>query len=47
MILDKFKLTDRVAIVTGAGTGLGRGMSLAFAEAGPFLYDAPGGLPAG
>ena len=34
MILDKFKLNGRVAIVTGANTGLGMGMSIALAEAG-------------
>ena len=34
MILDKFKLDGKVAIVTGASTGLGKGMSLALAEAG-------------
>jgi 2-dehydro-3-deoxy-D-gluconate 5-dehydrogenase len=34
MILDKFKLTGKVAIVTGCSTGLGQGMSIAFAEAG-------------
>lgn len=34
MILDKFKLDGKVAIVTGASTGLGQGMTLALAEAG-------------
>jgi 2-dehydro-3-deoxy-D-gluconate 5-dehydrogenase len=34
MVLDRFKLDGKVAIVTGASTGLGMGMSLALAEAG-------------
>lgn len=34
MILDKFSLNGKVAIVTGSNTGLGQGISLAFAEAG-------------
>jgi 7-alpha-hydroxysteroid dehydrogenase len=34
MILDRFRLTDKVAIVTGASAGIGRGCALAFAEAG-------------
>ena len=37
MILDKFQLTDKVAIVTGAGRGLGQGAALGFAEAGADL----------
>lgn len=34
MILDKFSLEGKVAIVTGSDTGLGQGFSRAFAEAG-------------
>lgn len=34
MILDKFKLDGKVAIVTGAARGLGQGIAIGFAEAG-------------
>ena len=34
MILDLFKLDGKVAVVTGANTGLGQGMSVALAQAG-------------
>jgi 2-deoxy-D-gluconate 3-dehydrogenase len=34
MILDKFKLDGKVAMVTGAGTGMGQAISFALAEAG-------------
>ncbi len=33
-ILDKFSLANKVAIVTGASTGLGQGMAIGLAEAG-------------
>ena len=34
MILDKFKLDNRVALVTGASAGLGAAIAVALAEAG-------------
>ena len=34
MILDKFKLDGKIALVTGASTGLGQAMAIALAEAG-------------
>ena len=34
MILDRFRLTDRAAIVTGAGRGIGAATAIALAEAG-------------
>ena len=34
LIADKFKLNDRVALVTGAATGLGAAIAVALAEAG-------------
>jgi 7-alpha-hydroxysteroid dehydrogenase len=40
MILDRFRLTDKVAIVTGASAGIGRASALAFAEAGASVVCA-------
>jgi len=34
MILDKFRLDGKIAILTGASGGIGKGMSIALAEAG-------------
>jgi len=40
MILDRFRLTDKVAIVTGASAGIGRASALAFADAGAHVVCA-------
>jgi 7-alpha-hydroxysteroid dehydrogenase len=34
MILDRFGIEGRVAVVTGAGLGIGRGIAIGLAEAG-------------
>ena len=39
-VLDKLRLDGKVAIMTGAGRGLGREMALALAEAGADLVAA-------
>jgi NAD(P)-dependent dehydrogenase (short-subunit alcohol dehydrogenase family) len=45
-ILDRFSLTGKTALVTGAGRGLGQGMALALAEAGADIAIAELDLPA-
>jgi 7-alpha-hydroxysteroid dehydrogenase len=40
MILDRFRLNDKVAIVTGASAGIGRGSALAFADVGAHVVCA-------
>ena len=45
-ILEKFSLTGKTALVTGAGRGLGQGMALALAEAGADIVIAELDLPA-
>jgi len=40
MILDRFRLTEKVAIVTGASAGIGRASALAFADVGAHVVCA-------
>jgi hypothetical protein len=40
MLSDRFRLADRVAVVTGAGRGIGAASTLAFAESGAAVVIA-------
>ncbi len=39
-LLDRFRLKDRVALITGAGRGIGQGIALGFAEMGAHVVCA-------
>ncbi|HMJ16160.1 MAG TPA: SDR family NAD(P)-dependent oxidoreductase, partial [Polyangiaceae bacterium] len=43
MILDRFRMPEHVAIVTGASSGIGRACALAFAEVGARVVCAARG----